>query len=111
MDFELVDGNKFFKVAWHNTSHGMKLMFLIKVVSLLLKTQEAKPKPQSLPKKAPPFVLSGGPALSLPRVRPAPDKAYPCFGAEGRWCDRAERPVRKRTFLLLPAGRPAPPAQ
>lgn len=35
MDFELIDGNKFFKVVWHNTSYGMKLMFLIKVVSLL----------------------------------------------------------------------------
>lgn len=47
MDFELIDGNKFFKVAWHNTSYGMKLMFLIKVVSLLFykgrKTETPKP--------------------------------------------------------------------
>ncbi|XP_039235464.1 interferon regulatory factor 2-binding protein 2 isoform X1 [Pipra filicauda] len=25
----------------------------------------------------------GGPALSVPRERPAPDKVYPCFGAKG----------------------------
>lgn len=40
MEFELIDGNKFFKVAWHNTLHGMKLMFLIKVVSLQLKKKQ-----------------------------------------------------------------------
>lgn len=38
MEFELIDGNKFFKVAWHNTLHGM--MFLIKVVSLQLKKKQ-----------------------------------------------------------------------
>lgn len=37
MKFELIDGNKFFKVAWHNTLHGMKFMFLIRAVSLHLK--------------------------------------------------------------------------
>lgn len=40
MDFELIDGNKFFKVAWHNTSHGMKLMVFIKVVSPHLKKKQ-----------------------------------------------------------------------
>lgn len=40
MEFELIDGNKFFKVAWHNTLHGMKFMFLIKVVSLRLKNKQ-----------------------------------------------------------------------
>lgn len=44
---------------------------------------------------------SGVPAVSVPRVRPAPDKVHPCFGAEGHWCDSAERPVRKHSFLLL----------
>lgn len=40
MEFELIDGNKFFKVAWHNTLHGMKFMLLIKVVSLGLKKKK-----------------------------------------------------------------------
>lgn len=47
MEFELIDGNKFFKVAWHNTLHGMKFMLLIKVVSLGLKKKKQNwiPKP------------------------------------------------------------------
>lgn len=44
---------------------------------------------------------SGVPAVSVPRVRPAPDKVHACFGAEGHWRDSAERPVGKLTFLLL----------
>lgn len=47
MEFELIDGNKFFKGAWHNTLYGMNFMvFLIKVVSLCLKNkQNWIPKP------------------------------------------------------------------
>lgn len=40
MEFELIDGNKFFKVAWHNTFHGMRFVFLIKVVSRCLKKKQ-----------------------------------------------------------------------
>lgn len=54
MDFELIDGNKFFKVAWHNTSRGMKLMFLIKVVSLLFKNEQNRNPKASL--KRPPLL-------------------------------------------------------
>jgi len=107
MDFELTDGNKFFKVAWHNTSRGMKLMLLMKVVSLPLKQNR---NPNASLRRLP--VLSYQVA-QLGGREAAPGKAYPCFGAEGRRRDRAERPVRKHTFLLLllllllPAGRPA----
>lgn len=99
MEFELIDGNKFFKVAWHNTLHGMKFMVLIKAVSLRLKKKQ-KLNYKACLKEPPPFVSSGVPAVSVLRVRPAPDKAHPCFGAEGHW---RERPVGKHTFLLLPA--------
>lgn len=57
MDFELIDGNKFFKVAWHNTSRGMKLMFLIKVVSLLLKKKKKQNRNPKASLKRPPFCV------------------------------------------------------
>lgn len=68
--------------------------------------KEGKLKPQSLPKKVPPFVLSGGPALSLPRARPAPYR--PLFWGRGTLMCRGERPIRKHTFLFLPTGCLAP---
>lgn len=55
----------------------------------MLKKKEAKLNSKACLKKAPPFVSSGVPAVSVPRVRPAPDKAHPCFGAEGLWCGEA----------------------
>lgn len=101
MEFELIDGNKFFKVAWHNTLHGMKFMVLIKAVSLRLKKKQ-KLNSKACLKEPPPFCVIRCPSCERAEGETCSWQSTPLFWGRGTLAWEACR----EAHLPPPASRP-----